>query len=67
MKPRRTGLFSVAKVSEKQDRAHNVTGQRRQQKSDAGNKKGKNDQGSHELKLCRRSALPNGFPQSLLF
>lgn len=45
MKPRKAGLFALAKVAEKQDRADNVTGHRRQQNCHRRNKERKNDQG----------------------
>jgi hypothetical protein len=50
MKPRTAGLFAVPKVSKKQDRGDNATGQCGQQNSDARNKERKNDNSSHNLR-----------------
>lgn len=47
MKRPEARLFSFSKVSEKQDRSDNVTGQRRQQNREGRDDKRGDDQGSH--------------------
>lgn len=56
MRPRKDGLFAVAKESEKQDRSDNVTGNRRHDKRKARNDKRSDEQGSHGDKKGHPSA-----------